>query len=271
MNSKLFYIALTILILAGCKTQEDIRREKTMENINEKITQTQQTSANTISRFQNLEEQITKINGSVEELAHNKGQDQKEVLLLKERLNEIEEMNKKQTESIKLLADKVNEQSKYIEQVVKTLNDFNETKENSKKKSTKEDKNKDEKTKEEKSSAIKNAINAYKSQNYPEAKSILEDLLENSKLKKKDKSATLYYLGLIEFQDKKFEDAKVYFSRLITEIPDSTLNPSAFLNLAKCFTHLKAKDEAKQTIDELIVRYPKSKEAVEAAKIKAKI
>lgn len=264
---KLILIIVAILFTA-CKTQEDIRRDKTMENISEKISQTQQSTASNSARFQSLEEQMLKLNGAVEEMAHNKGQDSKEVLLLKERLNQLDEVNKKQSENIKLLADKVNEQSKYIEQVVKSLSDLAEKKEAEAKEAPKK---KAEKVESEKDNSIKGALAKYKAHEYEDAKNTFESLLENSKLKKKDKSTAVYYLGLIQYKEKKYEDAKIYFSRVFTEFPDSTYCAPALLNLAKTFTQLKSKEEAKQTLDELISRFPKSKEAVEGAKLKTKI
>jgi TolA-binding protein len=51
-------------------------------------------------------------------------------------------------------------------------------------------------------------------------------------------------------------------------MPDSTYAPSALYNLAKTFMELKSKEEAKLTIDELVSRFPKSKEAAKAQKLK---
>jgi TolA-binding protein len=264
---KTLHVFLILTIAAAftaCKTQEDIRREKTMENINEKISQTQQSNASSNLRFQNLEEQIAKLSGSIEEVAHNKGQDQKDNLLLKERVVQLEETNKKQNENLKALVEKVNEQSKYLEQVVKTLTEMTEKKKDNKEEIVAEGSK-------DKAPSVKTAIAKYKAQAYSDAREILTDLLENKKMKKKDKAQALYYMGLIEYKEKKFEEAKVYFSKLYTEIPDSTLNSQALLNLAKSFAQLKSKEEAKQTLEELISRYPKSKEASEAIKLKAKL
>lgn len=269
MKMKLICI-LSLVLFTACKTQEDIRREKAMDNISEKINQTQQISASSTARFQTLEEQITKLTGSVEEFAHNKGNDQKEVLLLKDRINQLEEENKKQTENIKILADKVNEQTHYIEQVIKTLSDLTDGKEAPKKKSEKNEVEKKDRANNDSTPSILNAIALYKEKNYEASKVMFEELLDG-KIKKKDKSQALFYMGMIEYKAKKFDDAKIYFSRLYTEIPDSSFAPGALLNLAKSFTQLKAKDEAKQTLDELITRFPKSKEAIEGAKLKTKI
>jgi TolA-binding protein len=272
MKTKSLLIILVALAFTACKTQEDIRRERTMENINEKISQTQQSSASTNLRFQSIEEQMAKLNGNIEELAHNKGSDSKEVLLLKERISQLEETNKKQSENIKLIADKMNEQTKYIEQVIKSLGDLSEKKEepkeNIKKKTAKEESKSEGKVE---GISVKAGIAHFKAGSLAEARSTFEELLDNGKLAKKDKAASLFYLGLVELKEKKYEEAKVYFSRLYTEVPESSFSAPALLNLAKSFAKLKSKEEAKQAIDELITNFPKSKEAVEGAKIKLKL
>lgn len=257
-----------ILVLPACKTQEDIRREKTVENLNEQAALTQKNTANANSRFMAIEEEMAKLTGKIDELTHNKQQEMKDAMISKERLSSLEETNKKQTEYLKALNEKIQDQSKYIEQVITSLNTMNEQKEQAKKKETQKA------SKEESSSevaSIKGAITKYKARNYDDSKDMFLTLLENKKLRKKDKETSLYYLGMIEYKGKKFEEAKVYFSKLFSEYPDSNYGAQSLLNLAKSFLQLKSKDEARQSLDELITRYPKSKEADEGAKLKSKI
>jgi TolA-binding protein len=256
MKSRSLLLIPVFLILFSCKTQEDIKRDKTVENINEQLSQTQKSTAGTNTRFQNLEEQVSKMAGTLEEVSHARSQDQKDLVTLKDRLTVSEEINKKQNEYIKELNDKILEQTKYIEQVIKSLSGLSERPE---KKSSAKEVSEDV--------TLKNGLDKYKAKDYETSKAILEKVLENKKLKKKDKAAALNTIGLIEFKNKNYEEAKIYFSRIFTELPDSTFAPSALLNLAKSFIQLKSKEEAKQTIDELVSRFPKSKEATKAQKL----
>jgi TolA-binding protein len=249
-----------LLTLTSCKTQEDIKRDRTVDNINEQLAQTQKSTATSSSRFQSLEEQVARISGNIEEVAHARNQDQKELANMREKLSISEETNKKQTEMIKELYEKMQEQSKYLEQVIKSLSGINEQVE--KKVKAKEPKEPTEEI------SLQNGLVKYKAKEYETAKMILEKVLENKKIKKKDKGTALQALGLIEYKNKNYEEAKIYFSRIFTEMPDSNMAPAALLNLAKCFLKLKAKPEAKQTIEELVSRFPKSKEAIEAQKLK---
>lgn len=252
MISKLFTFFLLIGLIS-CKTQEDIRREKTMENINEKINQTQQVNANVSTRFQTIEEQLLKLNGSVEELDHKKDLEQKDINLLKEN-------NKKQNELINELTKKYTEQSQYLEQVLKTLKELTEKKPEPIEK---------ERPKEEVS--LKSGLLKFKENKFEEAKSILSDILETKKSSKGDKTTSLFYLGVIAFKQKNYDDSKVYFSRVFTETPESSFAPDSLLYLAKTFSALKLKSEAKETLEELISRFPHSKQAKEAQKIKGKL
>jgi len=261
-------VLITLLIsLNACKTQEDIRREKTVDNLNEQVAQTQKSTANANSRFSALEEQVAKINGAIEESNHNNQQEIKDSALLKERLTNLEETNKKQTEFIRALNEKVQEQSKYIEEVIKSLQTLSEqkSKEPVALKTKKKENISDEVV------TIKAAIAKYKAREFEEAKTDLLQILENKKIKKKDQESALYYLGMIEYRNKSYDEAKIYFSKLFSENPESNFGASSLLNLAKSFLQLKSTEEAKQSLDELITRFPKSKEALEGAKLKTKI
>ncbi len=258
-----------VFALSACKTQEDIRREKTVESLNEQVAQTQKSTANASARFTAIEEQMNRLQGQLEESSHNKQQEIKDAALLKERLQNLEETNKKQTEAIRSLNDKVQEQSKYIDQVIKSLSVLSEQKEKEQASASKKKESKEENS--EAPATVKGAISKYKAKDLEGAKVSFQTILDGKKVKKKDKEASYFYLGMIEYKNKNYEEAKVYFSKLFTEFPDSSYAPSTLLNLAKTFAQLKSKEEAAQTLDELLSRFPKSKEASEGAKLKAKL
>lgn len=264
---------LAVLItLTACKTQEDIRREKTVENLNEQVAQTQKSTASASARFTSIEEQLAKLTGQIEESSHHKQQDNKEAALLKERMASLEETSKKQTEYLKALNEKVQEQSSYIEQVIKSLSSMTDGQKESGKK--KESKNNNEDKSDEQIAAVpsvKLGLAQYKARELEGAKATFLELLESKKTKKKDKEAAFHYLGQIEFRNKNYEESKVYFSKLFSENPESAFGAAALLGLAKSFIQLKSTEEASQSLDELISRFPKSKEAIEGAKLKTKL
>ena len=262
-----FLIILTLLALVSCKTQEDIRREKTVDTLNEEIKQTKISTQSTNSRFLSIEEQLSKLTGMVEESNHSKTQ-------LQDRITNLEETNKKQVEYIKALTEKVNNQSGYIEEVIATLAKIQPEKNPSKKKDDIDKEQKDPRDSEDKvvdeilPPTFQNGMIKFKAKAYEEAKDIFTQVTENKAASKKNREGVLYYLGMCEFKLKNYEGAKVYFSKLFSEAPKSNFAPASLFYLAKSFTLLKSKEEAKMTYEVLMSTFPNSKEAIEASKMK---
>lgn len=269
-RSQIFICALVLVLAVSCKTQEDIRREQTVQNLNEEIQQTKKTTASGNSRFMAIEEQVNRLNGQIEESNHNSSKLAQDNKQLHERLSSIEEANKKQVEYLKALTEKVNNQSDYIEEVIASLAKLSEkpaSEKPAKKKAAKDD-DAEVVVNEETPATFDNGLKKYKEKEYNDAQEIFQQVANNKKASKKNREGANHYLGMIEFKNKNFESAKVYFSKLFSESPGSYYAPAALLNLGKTFTALKSKDEANMTYDELISRFPKSKEAAEAAKLK---
>jgi len=101
--ASLFLALLTLFTFTSCKTQEDIRREKTVDSMNEQLAQTQQSTAAINTRFTTLEESLSKLNGQVEEVIHAKQVESTDSNKLQERLNTLEEANKNKPKLSKLL------------------------------------------------------------------------------------------------------------------------------------------------------------------------
>lgn len=268
-RSQIFICALLLLVVSACKTQEDIRRERTVETLNEEVQQTKKTTANGNSRFMAIEEQVSRLNGQIEEMNHGKTQSSKENQQLQERINMLEEANKKQVEYLKALTEKVNNQSGYIEEVIASLAKLSEKPaeaKSSKKKVVNPDSVDTEDV--EVPATFENGLKQFKAQDLDGAKTIFEEVASNKKASKKNREGATHYLGMIDFKNKKYESAKVHFSKVFSDNPASSFAPASLLYLGKSFDQLKSKEEAKMTYDELISRFPKSKEAAEANKLK---
>ena len=120
-RTQLFICTLLLVFVFGCKTQEDIRREQTVYNLNEEVQQTKKTTATGNSRLTEIEERLNNLNGQIEEVNHSKKKSTDENRQLNERISALEESNKKQVEYLKALTEKVNNQSGYIEEVIESL------------------------------------------------------------------------------------------------------------------------------------------------------
>lgn len=268
MMSRLIILSFILLSVSACKTQEDIRREKTVENLNEKIVETQKTTASSNSRFNSIEEQLARLTGQLEEANHSRAEALKEAQNLNSRINALEETNKGQVEYIKALTEKVNNQSAYIEEVIASLAKLSEKDKSSKKKTVIPDSVNIDDEEEGLKVSFDNGLKKYRAKELDEAREIFLKISEDKKMKKKDREGSLHYLGMIDFKNKKYDSAKVYFSKLFSNNPNSSFAPATLLNLAKTFKELKSEEEAKFTLEELLERFPKSKEASEAVKLK---
>ncbi len=268
-RSQILICAFLVIFVSACKTQEDIRRERTVETLNEEVQQTKKAAASGNTRFQSIEEQVSRLQGQLEESNHARLQSTKDNQALNERINFLEKANKEQVEYLKALTEKVNNQSGYIEEVLEKLKVLAEKpaeKPAAKKKAVSPDSvDLDD---EDLPSTFENGMKKFRAKEYETAKNIFKDVTENKKASKKNREGSTLYLGMTEFKLKNYESAKVYFSKVFSENPESTFAPQALLNLGKTFTQLKSKDEASMTYDELISRFPKSKEAQEAQKLK---
>jgi len=266
-SAKTYVLLLAVILVnQGCKTQADIQRDRTVETLNQQIVSNQKSNANSNLRLQTIEEQVQKLTGMLDEAQFKNTEGKKEYQVLQEKLATMEENDRKQNEAIRLLSERVAEQTKYLEEVIKSLNTLSDQKPRAEKKSELlvgvDSKNE---------ISVQEGIRLYKAKSYDDAKEIFSQLVDNKKTKRKDKERSLQYLGLIEFKKKNFEEAKVYFSRLFSDYPESSYNATGLLFLARSFNELKQKEEAKFTLDELLTRFPNSSEAKEASKLKTKL
>jgi len=250
-------LLFTLMTVTSCKTTEDIRREQIVENLSLQMVQTQKLTAETTIKIQDLESRIMKLTGQLEETGH----EQKEVLGNAEnRLKFQEEREKSLQEKISSLESKVvelskqgAEQKKFIDKVLKSLNKISPTKGG--------------KT----LSPYQQAMNDYRRGRYKKAKVQLSELYNNKKIKGKRKARITHNLGMISYMDKNYKEALVYFSKLYTSFAKTSYASNGLLFLAKSFKELNQKEESKQTLQQLITQYPKSKQVAEAKKILKKL
>jgi TolA-binding protein len=208
-----------------------------------------------------LQEEVTQLRGALEESNHKNRPEQhvkplqEEIALLKTRLTN-------QEESLTTLKAQSDEQKKYLEQVLATLEKLNLELTKDTKKSKKKDSNK--------LATLKDANLLFKAKKLPEAKEQYQDILGAAK-KAAEKAEAIHYLGIISYLEKDYDAAIAHLSTLFNDYPKSSFLSSGMLVLAKCFQKNKMKAESKQTLDELISRFPKAREAKEAKELLSKL
>jgi TolA-binding protein len=249
-------ILVIIATLAGCKTREDIVREQKVENMSYQMQDSQKLNADFTVRLQNLEERLSEVSGKAEENQH---QTQKSIdtriQSIEEKITLMEASQKSQAEGLNELSEKLASQEKYIDEVLGTLKNLSGK----------------GKSKSKKLSDYEDAMADYKRGRYKSAKSKLSALLNNKSLSGSQKTRVIHNLGMIAYMDKENESALTYFSQLFTQYPKSGYNKNGMLFLAKTFNRIGKKEEAKQTLSELIKLWPKARQVKEAKKLLSKL
>ncbi len=242
--------------MTACKTREDIAREQMVDNIAVQIQDNQKLSADATVRLQQIEERLSAITGKVEETQHEANQSiDTKVKIVEERLTLLETNQQSQTEKLKTIEGKLAQQDKYLKDVLKTLQGLSKKPSRSKKKS----------------SPYQEAMRNYGKGKYKLAKTQLEELITNKKLKSSQIARITHNLGMIAYMDKDNQKALIYFSKLFTQYPKTGYNKNGLLFLARTFERLGQKEEAKQTLNELIQKFPKAKQVKQAKKMLGKL
>lgn len=238
-----FILPLAIVAtLVGCKTQEEIRREQMVDSLGVQMVQSQQLVADTTVKIQALEERLGGLTGKLDELDHNSQvQLQTQVDTLNQRITLLEESNK-------ALQSKVEEQSKYLQDVLSTLKNLSSGSAAPKKKL----------------SDYEQAMSDYGKGRYSSAKPVLVKLLSDKSIKGAQQARVIHNLGMIAYMDKEYDKALVYFSRLFTEHEKTGYNKNGLLYLARSFEKQGQKEQAVQTLNELIKRFPDAKQVKNA-------
>lgn len=247
---KTYLILIPFLLLTSCKTREQIEREKLVDDMVTQLKDGQELQSDSLSKIQNLEEQIALASGKVEEASQ---ENKTKIEALQSQVNNLEIQLQENDEKLSEMSDQLTQQETYIQKVLKTLESMS-----------------GKKAPQRQSTPFETAMRHYKSGRYDKARPIFISLLKQKQTENR-KKRLLHNLGIIEFLTKNYNDALTYFSRLYTEYPKSAYNKNGLLHLGKTFQALKKKDEAKETYKMLLKNFPKSKHAKQAQNILKKL
>ena len=270
----MMYFSLSIIIilmLSSCATREEIQRRELLKNLSEEVQTGQKTSSEVISKIQEYEERMNTMNGRIEEMTHRKDQSlQRELESIKNNLRlikeEIDTLKQGHEQRYTQIETRQNEQQKFLDQIVTTLEKLSRVPTPSNKKTKKNDAQGENA---KKISVYDDAMSTYNQGKYQEAREMLTVLLHDKSIKGLKLAKVLHNLGMSEYNLGNFEGSTAYFGRLYTDFPNSTLNSTGLLFLGKALQKTGKKDEAKQAFQELIEKYSKTKAAAEAKKLLA--
>lgn len=263
LRGRYFLSVLLLMTLVGClKTTDQIEREKKVDNLDGELHQSQKLTADLTLQVKDLYSKLAKTNGEIEELNYKQTklsgneENKKTIQVMAEQIKELQNDLKKEQELTASLSSQVQAHKEFIDELTKSMSKGHHA-------DKKEDKKENHKN-EGKVDDLESALNLYRAKKYDEARSMFQQALENKDLGAKNINKAHLHLGLIDFKQKKYEDALVYLSKVYTQFPNSSIAPAALLYIGKSFRGLKKMEEAEASFSELIEKYPNSKEAQEA-------
>lgn len=256
---------LSLLILFGCKTTEEVQREKEFSNLSMQVVEGQKIGTTALTRMSEIEQKVASLQGQIEETRHTDRTEAKEEIdQLKMRIKSLEDNSKNLKEQLAKAETKIAEQTKFIKNVTSALAKINKPARKSPKKTNKSKKSKN-------LPLYDKALSLYKKRKYKQARPILENLSKSKKLSANKKARVIHNLGMIAFIFKKYSDSTTYFSQVFTNFPKSGYVPNSLLYLGKTFQATKQKELAKETFNELIAKFPGGKHAKEAQSLLKKM
>ncbi len=256
-----FSFALALALAAAlnaCKTRGDIEREQLLASLAVQMRDGQKLQSSAASRIQALEERLGHVSGQVEEGDHQIAQKAEgQIQSLQEKVALLESTSAGIQKKLSALEKKSRSQERYLKDVLRTLQSLSPGTATSSRSGT--------------NSLYQRAVANYKAGKYKTAKQQFASLIKSKYLKYAQKTRTLHNLGMIAYSNKDNDEAIVHFGRLFTRYPKSSYNKRGLLFMAKAFMRLEESVKAKQTLQELTERHPKSPQAREAKKLLKKL
>ncbi len=249
---KKILLLTSLFLLASClKTAEQVQREKKMAEIPDQVQSSQKMMSDLLIQVKDLRSQVNTLNGRIEELEYKQGQtDPEKDKKSFETMNLIQNQQTAQATQLEEIKAELKEQRSFLEKVTASLKNMSSG--DSKKKSAK--------------SELASALSLVKNDKYADARKELEALIDNPGLTAGDTNKLYHGLGRVEYYTKNYDKALVYFSKIYTKYPRSSIAPSSLLFIARSLSKLGKNDEAKEAFTQVTNQYAGSKEAEEAKK-----
>jgi TolA-binding protein len=253
MKKMILLLALPLLFTSCFKTAEEIKREK---QIDQQLQQSSEIIAHLTNQISELKGNLATTSGQIEEIDHKRMKNteaqeltfKQQIDLLSEQVKLLTEENTQNKAQILQLSEQVTGQKKFMKKVTGTLSKMSGVSPPS-----------------NGSSLLKKAHTAFEKNKQKDAKILYQQVLQENKINNANKNHVYFNLGLLEYWNKKYDQALVYFSKIYTKYPRSSFAPRSLLYIARSFKKNNRMDEANASYQELIKNYPKSKHAKTAS------
>lgn len=247
----LSFFFLLALSVSCIKTAEQVNREKRIDSMNTQLADSQGLVADMVGQMKDMQSQLDKLNGKIEELEHkNKGVNEESFAKVNDSMSMMKAQQETQGTQLQGIQTELKDQKAFLEKLMGSLQSNNNSK--SQKKSAKTE--------------LAEALDLIKSNDYSDARSILEGLIDHKDLSPGDQNKVLHGLGKIEFYTKNYEKGLVFFSKIYSKYPKASLAPSSLLFIGKSLDKMGKKPEAKEAFAKVVEDYAGSSEAKEAKK-----
>lgn len=246
----LFALTIVSFIFTGCfKSAEEIRREKMVDKMSTQLEQSSRLVATLTQQVKDLQSRLDSTSGQLEEIGHKTSTSQQETqqsinqttAQLAEQVNILKEEVQANKVTMQSINATLTAQKKYLKKINKTLASLgNDSSSNS-------------------TSTLKSAHKAFEQNKQKLAVDLYQQVLSAGKINSAQRNHVWHNLGLIDYWNKRYSDAAVWFSKIYTKFPKSSWAPRSLLYIARCFNKNGKKAEAQATYSQLIKQYPKSK------------
>lgn len=246
-----------LLLLTSCfKTADQIKREKAVDQMSVQLEQSSQMVAELTQQVNNLQNSLANTTGQIQEIDHfQKKSTEEQTLAMHQSISQLQAQVKALAEEeaenkkrIALLNSELEEQKKYTRKITKSLSKLAAS------------------SSADRGATYAQANKLFEASKMSEAKAAYLDVLEAGKINAAQRNAVWYNLGLINYRDKKYDDAVTYFSKIYTKWPRSSYAPRALLYIARSFAKDGKTAEANAAFSEVIKNYPDSSQAKAAKK-----
>lgn len=269
----------------SCKTTEEVKQEKKMEDLNLKLYKSEEQMgeshkilATQTRKMGEIESLIQKLTGEVEELRFQMGvkeqKNQEKLQDYEKRFIDLEARAKEQATGSEEIKKELGEQKKYRDEVLESISKLQESLDQPVKKKVQK---KDPQSKltltpvqNEPLSEVtlKKALSLFEKGKYKDSEKILTEILNApSLLNEKESVKALYYHGVASFHLKNFDTALISLSKVYKGKDYNLLMDNALFYIGKTLQKMGKVSEAKESFETLLAKFPKSELRSQSEKI----
>jgi predicted nucleic acid-binding Zn-ribbon protein len=116
-------VCILLLTFSACiKTADQVQREKRFDNMSEQMKDSQGLVADMVGSMKDLQSQLDKMNGRIEEIEHRQKQVKPDELAkMTESMNQIKTQQESEATQLQQIQNELKEQRAFIEKVTKSL------------------------------------------------------------------------------------------------------------------------------------------------------